>query len=186
MSVVTEATRPSAELNSSGPANDRATRISAFVVRMTVALLWLENLSWKVPPDFGSNNDAGLYHFTRLAVEYPVLAPYSALVENVVLPNFTVFAWGVYITEICLGVFLVLGLATRFWALVGVAQAVAIFLSLGAAPNEWKWSYFLMMAAHVAVLGFAAGRVWGLDSVVRRRIAGRRHGVIAKAYLIAS
>ena len=164
--------------------NDRAARISAFVVRIVVGLLWVENLSWKVPPNFGADDNSGLYYFTSLAVEYPLLAPYSAVIENVVLPNFAVFGWGVYIVEICLAVFLLLGLATRFWAAVAVIQTVAIFLSVGAAPNEWKWSYFLMAAAHLAVLGFAAGRVLGVDAALRRRVTG--NSLVARAYRLSS
>jgi thiosulfate dehydrogenase (quinone) large subunit len=155
-----------------GPANDATARISAVVVRIVVGLLWIENLSWKVPPNFGADDDSGLYHFTKLAIEHPLVPAYSSLVENLVLPNFAAFAWGVYVVEICLGLFLLLGLATRFWAIVGIAQTIAIFLSVGAAPNEWKWSYFLMATAHLAVLGFAAGRVLGLDSILRRRATG--------------
>lgn len=164
--------------------NDRTARISAFVVRIVVGLLWVENLSWKIPPHFGADDNSGLYYFTSLAVEYPLLAPYSAVIENVVLPNFAAFGWGVYIVEICLGLFLLLGLATRFWAVVGLIQTLAIFLSVGAAPNEWKWSYFLMAAAHLAVLGFAAGRVLGVDAVLRRRVTGG--SLSSRAYRLAS
>lgn len=168
-----------------GTAHDRATSICAFVVRITLGLLWLANLSWKKPPDFGAKDGSGLYHFTKLAIDYPVFPPYSALVKSVVLPNFTVFGWAVFLLEIGLAVFLLLGLATRLWALIGIAQTVAIFLSVGASPNEWKWSYFLMAAAHLAVLGFAAGRVWGLDALARRRMSGRS-GRLANSYLLAS
>ena len=168
-----------------GTAHDRAASICAFVVRIAVGLLWLDNLSWKKPPDFGAKDGSGLYHFTKLAIDHPVVPPYSALVKSVVLPNFTVFGWAVLLLEIGLAVFLVVGLATRLWALIGIAQTVAIFLSVGASPNEWKWSYFLMAAAHLAVLGFAAGRVWGLDALVRRRMSGRS-GRLAKSYLLAS
>ncbi len=168
-----------------GTAHDRATSICAFVVRITLGVLWVENLSWKKPPDFGAKDASGLYHFTKLAIDYPVFPPYSALVKNLVLPNFTFFGWAVLLLEIGLAVFLLLGLATRLWALLGIAQTVAIFLSVGASPNEWKWSYFLMAAAHLAVLGFAAGRVWGLDALVRRRMSGR-NGRLAKSYLLAS
>jgi thiosulfate dehydrogenase [quinone] large subunit len=164
--------------------NDRTARISAFVVRVVVGLLWLENLSWKTPPQFGADDNSGLYYFTSLAVEYPLLAPYSAVIEDVVLPNFAVFGWGVYIVEICLALFLLLGLGTRFWAVVGLIQTVAIFLSVGAAPNEWKWSYFLMAAAHLAVLGFAAGRVLGVDAVLRRRVTG--DSLISRLYRVSS
>lgn len=170
----------------SGPAHDRATSISAFLIRITVALLWMDNLSWKVPPDFGSKDRSGLYYFTSLAVEHPVLAPYTSVVENVVLPNFAIFGWAVFLLEIGLAVFLLLGLATRFWALVAIAQSIAIFLSVGASPNEWKWSYFLMVAAHLAVFGLAAGRVWGVDAVLRRRVSKGSPGRLARLYLKAS
>ena len=186
MSVMSETPTEAPDVLTPGPAHDRATWVSAFIVRVAVGLLWMDNLSWKVPPDFGSKDDAGLYHFTKLAIEYPVFKPYSALVENLILPHFTFFAWGVYFVEISLTIFLILGLTTRFWALVGVGQTMAIFLSLGASPNEWKWSYFMMMAAQIAILGMAAGRVWGVDSVLRRRLSGRKHGRIAKLYLLAS
>ncbi|MGB7980230.1 MAG: TQO small subunit DoxD [Candidatus Nanopelagicales bacterium] len=164
--------------------DDRMAHFSAVVVRVVVGLLWVENLSWKVPPHFGADDDSGLYYFTSLAVEYPLLAPYSAVIENVVLPNFAVFGWGVFLVEIFLGLFLILGLATRFWAVVGLIQTVAIFLSVGAAPNEWKWSYFLMAAAHLAVLGFAAGRVLGVDGALRRRVTG--NSLISRAYRLSS
>ncbi len=175
---------PTASLR--GAAHDRTTAISAFVVRIVVGLLWLENLSWKIPPHFGADDGSGLFHFTKLAVEYPVFPPYTSVVKSLVLPNFAFFGWSVYILEICLALFLLFGLATRFWAVVGIAQTVAIFLSVGAAPNEWKWSYFLMAAAHLAVLGFAAGRVIGLDALLRRRVGGGQHGLLAKSYLLAS
>lgn len=169
-----------------GTASDRASSISAVIVRVAVGLLWLDNLTWKTPPNFGSDDNSGLYFFTSQAVRYPVLKPYSSLVENVILPHFAPFGWGVFLAEICLAVFLLLGLATRFWALVGIAQSIAIFLSLGAAPNEWKWSYFLMMLAHLAIFGFAAGRVWGLDSVLRKRVAAGTGGRLSRLYLRAS
>lgn len=186
MSTPSEARPITPQASEHGSAHDRATSISAFVVRIVVGLLWLENISWKIPPHFGADDNSGLFHFTNLAVEYPVFPPYTAVVENVVLPNFAFFGWTVYILEICLAVFLLLGLATRFWAVIGIAQTVAIFLSVGAAPNEWPWSYFLMATAHLAVLGFAAGRVIGLDALVRRRVGGGPHGLLAKSYLLAS
>lgn len=186
MSTSSDAPPLPSTLTRTGTAHDKTTSVSAFVVRIVVGLLWLENISWKTPPHFGADDGSGLYHFTTLAVDYPVFPPYSAVVENVVLPNFAFFGWAVFFLEISLAIFLLLGLATRFWALVGIAQTVAIFLSVGASPNEWKWSYFLMAAAHLAVLGFAAGRIWGLDARLRPRVDGGHRGLLAKSYLLAS
>jgi hypothetical protein len=52
------------------------------------------------------------------------------------------------LVEAPLGAFLLIGLATRFWALAGAAHTVVITLSVLRAPNEWHWSYFLSGPRH--------------------------------------
>lgn len=150
-----------------GVASSRFSGASLAILRIGIAVLWIQNASWKVPPDFGANNDRGLFFWANQAVQYPVLAPYSGFVEAFVLPNIQVFGYVTLLTEAALGAFLLIGLATRFWALVGIAQTIAITLSVLNAPNEWHWSYYLMLLAHIVLLGTAAGRAFGLDGVFR-------------------
>ena len=146
----------------------RIDRALIAMVRIGVALLWLQNLSWKTPPDFGQGDPpGGLYLSTTYAVSHEVLHPYAWLVERLVLPNFTFFAWMVLLVEASLGAFLLVGLATRFWALVGIAQTVVIMLSVVNSPDEWIWSYLLMLLVHAALFATAAGRYGGLDGVLR-------------------
>jgi thiosulfate dehydrogenase [quinone] large subunit len=148
------------------------------VVRIGVAFLWIQNLGWKVPPSFGegSTPPEGLYQFTRYAVDYPVFTPYANFVDHVVLPNFVAFAWLTLLLEACIGAFLLIGLAVRFWALVGAAQSLVITLSVLNAPNEWHWAYYLMILSHLALFAVAAGRAGGLDGALRpvwRQSTGR-------------
>jgi thiosulfate dehydrogenase (quinone) large subunit len=158
-----------------GPATDpltssRVNRALPAVLRVGVALLWIQNASWKHPPRFGDEaTPAGLYVFTSYAVEHPVLPPYAWFVEHVVLPNFTFFGWLVLCVEASLGAFLLIGLATRLWALVGIGQTLAITLSVLNAPHEWAWSYLLMIHAHLALFAMAAGRFAGIDGLLRPR-----------------
>jgi thiosulfate dehydrogenase [quinone] large subunit len=138
------------------------------VVRVGVALLWVQNSSWKIPPRFGEGDPpGGLYEFARHSVDYPTFPPFAALMENLVLPNFTFFGWITLLLEASLGAFLLVGLATRFWALVGAGQSVVIALSVANAPDEWIWSYLLMVLVHLVLLATAAGRYGGLDGVLR-------------------
>jgi thiosulfate dehydrogenase [quinone] large subunit len=146
-------------------------------VRVGVALLWIQNVSWKVPPDFGKNSGGGLYNWTREAVEHEVLAPWAWFVEHVVIPNFSLFGWLTLLVEGALGAFLLIGLATRFWALAGVAQTLVITLSVLRAPNEWHWSYFLMLLIHVALFATAAGRFYGIDGLLRPAWSRSSHPV---------
>lgn len=143
-------------------------------VRITVGIMWLANAGWKNPPDFGEATGRGLYRYTAEAIDHPVFGPYSWVVENLVLPNFTIFGWVVLVSEAAVAAFLLLGLATRMWALIGLVQSVAIGLSVALAPNEWPWSYVLMVAVHAALYATAAGRTWGLDALVRPAL--RRSG----------
>lgn len=141
------------------------------LVRVAAAVLWIGNLGWKVPPHFGQGAEPGapkdLYQWTSYAVTDPVFGPYSVLVEQVILPNFGWFAWGVFAVEAGLGAFLLIGLATRFWAVVGIAQSGAIMLSVANAPGEWIWTYILMMLVHAVLFATAAGRYAGVDGALR-------------------
>jgi hypothetical protein len=159
------------------PATDDAPRphvVAATVVRVTLGLLWLWNVNWKVPPDFGEADRKGLYEFTSYAVSHPVFAPYSWLVEQVVLPALPVFGWGVIVAETVLAVLLLAGAWVRVAALLGMAQSAAIGLSVAFAPNEWAWAYVLMLVAHLAVLGSSAGRMVAVDAVRAGLTDGRR------------
>ncbi|MGV8911464.1 MAG: DoxX family protein [Rhodoglobus sp.] len=145
------------------------------LLRIGVAVLWMQNAAWKVPPDFGREADKGLYFWATHAVDNPVFAPYSWFVETVFLPNIEIFGWGVLLAETALGAFLLIGLATRLWALIGIAQTIAITLSVLNTPNEWHWSYYLMLLAHVVLFATAAGRHFGIDGLLRPRwLASKR------------
>jgi thiosulfate dehydrogenase [quinone] large subunit len=154
-------------------ATDRLSRWTIGGVRIVVGVLWLTNAGWKTPPDFGRGAGRGLYRFTSFAVEHEVFAPFAFLVREVVLPNFTLFGWGVLLVEAALGTFLLVGLGTRLWAIVGAAQATVITLSTLNAPGEWNWGYYLLIAIHLALFATAAGRSWGLDGLMRPAWARR-------------
>jgi len=143
-------------------------------LRLLAGLLWLYNVSWKRAPDFGQDNDTGLYHFTALAVSDPVFPPYSWVVENLVLPNFTPFGWVVLVAETTLAVLLLSGAFVRLAAALGVAQSAAIGLSVALAPGEWPWAYAMMVGIHVVLLFSAAGRYLSVDALRAGIDDGRR------------
>jgi hypothetical protein len=157
--------------------------VGAAALRILAGLLWLYNVSWKRAPDFGQDADNGLFKFTSYAVDHPVFPPFSWVVENLVLPNFALFGWGVLAAETALAVLLLTGAWVRIAALVGVVQSVAIALSVAFAPNEWPWSYWLMIGVHGLLLVSSAGRVLAVDAVrdgtASPRLLGQMWGVIA-------
>jgi thiosulfate dehydrogenase (quinone) large subunit len=148
--------------------SSRLDRAVIAIVRIGVGLLWVQNVGWKTPPDFGqADPPSGLYHAASYAVSHEVFHQFALLMERQVLPNFIFYGWMVLLIEASLGAFLLIGLATRFWALVGVVQTVVIMLSVLNAPHEWLWSYVLMLLVHMALFATSAGRYAGLDGLFR-------------------
>jgi len=154
-------------------ASSRESAAALASLRILVGLLWLYNVSWKVPPDFGEASGNGVYGFLQDAVANPVLPPFSWLVENVLLPNFTPFAWAVLVVESLLAVMLLTGTLVRVAAFIGIGQSLAIGLSVAFTPGEWPWAYWMMIGIHVVLLLTASGAAVAVDRVRAEAAQGR-------------
>jgi uncharacterized membrane protein YphA (DoxX/SURF4 family) len=71
------------------------------------------------------------------------------------------------LTEISLGVLLVLGIFTRPVGLVAFAWLTSLWVSEWG--TAWIWELLVPMMAALAVAVGAAGRTWGLDAFLARR-----------------
>ena len=149
-------------------------------MRIVVGVLWLANLEWKRPPDFGRDLQNGLYKYVDSAVRNPVFGPYSWFVEHVVLKNYALFGWMTLLLESALCVCLLLGLRTSIAALVGAGTSVSIALSVLYYDKqyEWPWSYYLMIAAHLLLFAALAGDHLGLDGLARKGAEASRRALV--------
>jgi hypothetical protein len=89
-----------------------------------------------------------------------------------VLPNFTAFGWLVLVVETALPVLLLTGTAVRLAALIGIGQSLAIGLSVAQAPNEWPWTYAMMIGIHLVLLLAPSAQYAAVDAVRAARAAG--------------
>ncbi len=174
-----------------GRVNDRINGWIIGAMRMVLGVLWLANLEWKRPGDFGQNKKNGLYKYVASAIDHPVFAPYSWFVKNVVVKQYVAFGWMTLFLECTMAVLLILGLWVRPAALLGVGLSVSILLSVLYFENaagqriEWPWSYFLMIAAHLLVFACDAGKHLGLDGAIRKNaFAGVRRTVSVAAIVL--
>jgi thiosulfate dehydrogenase (quinone) large subunit len=149
------------------------------LMRIVAGVLWLANIEWKRPPDFGRDLGNGLYKYVDSAVRKPVFGPFSWFIENIVLKQYTLFGWITLITEVVLAAFLILGFKTRIAALVGALMSVNILLSVlnYDKADEWAWSYYLMIALHLVLFAVAAGNFMGIDGVLSRGTAARSRAI---------
>jgi uncharacterized membrane protein YphA (DoxX/SURF4 family) len=137
-------------------------------LRIMLGVIWLANLSWKLPPDFGKNDAEGLLYNFRRAEQYAVIGPLRDLAHDVLIPHFTLFGWLVFLTELTVGVLLTLGLWTRVGALIGLGQSIVITLLVVEAPHEWLWTYVMFIATGIVVLVTPSGSRLSLDARRRR------------------
>ena len=173
-------------LDGSTSLDGRLSRGVVALARVGIAFLWIQNVGWKSPgDDFGRRGGGGLYGFTKDGVDHPVFSPYASFLKHVVLPHFLVFGWLTLLVESAVGALLLVGLATRLFALIGFAQAIAITLSVLNTPGEWHWSYYLMMIGQLFLFATAAGRVAGVDGVLRKRWQASTNP-LARALVLAS
>lgn len=143
------------------------------LIRMAIGFLWLFSLRWKLPPDFTPSSGPGLMDWLILEARYPAFELYGQFVDSVVIPNFTLFAWIIFLAELLVGLSLLTGTLTRLGAAVGLLLALNLGIGLLEVPHEWPWSYIMLAMFHGIFLVTAAGRVWGIDAWLRRRLPER-------------
>ena len=87
---------------------------------------------------------------------------YKSILDAVIIPVAGVFAGFQMVTELLMGLGLLLGGLTRFFGLA----AVVFFLNLSLAyfgGHEWIWTYILLLVSSLVIAQTRAGRRWGLD-----------------------
>ncbi len=149
--------------------DDRVLLRALAVSRILIGVLWLSSLRWKLPPDFRPDSGRGLREWLDLEVEHAAFERYGDLISSLVIPNFTVFAWLLFVTELSVGLSLLTGTWTRLGALVGLLMSINLGIGLLEVPGEWVWSYLMLAMWHAIFLIGAAVRVWGVDGWLRSR-----------------
>lgn len=96
------------------------------------------------------------------------------LVNDVFLAHFGFFQWVFTAAELGIGLLLVLGLASRLGALLGLLQ-FGFLAALYFSNDRWLFEQPLGVVPLLLLVWLPSGRVWGLDGTpaVRRRMRGR-------------
>ena len=96
------------------------------------------------------------------------------LLDNLFIPQIRVFGWLVFLTEFWVFLSMILGLFTRLGALASLGISTQLYIGLANIPRpfEFEWTYGLMIVLSIAMLGAAAGRIFGVDAWLRRKLSG--------------
>jgi thiosulfate dehydrogenase [quinone] large subunit len=141
------------------------------LARIVYGYLWWNQSGWKVPADdFGRRSGGGLWHWVQQEIQYPTVNVYRDFLVNVMIPNWTLFGWMTLITEMFIGISLLLGLFTRLGSLVAIGMAANITIGILNVPHEWGWTYTMLIMLPALFLFTDAGRSFGVDAFLAPRL----------------
>jgi thiosulfate dehydrogenase (quinone) large subunit len=143
--------------------------------RIALGAYWLWEQHWKLPPEFGLHDARGLMFSFQSSIEHPTLALYKTFLQNLVVPNFYVFGWLVFVSETLIGLSLTLGLLTRAGALLGTLQSINLLVAQGA-TEEGPWLYLGLIAANLAALFTPSNRRLSLDRLLAPKLRASTGG----------
>lgn len=153
--------------------------------RMAFGLLYLDMAWQKAPWVVSEGHRFGwLYGYIEKEIAHPTFGWYKALLTNVILPNFTFFGTLTFLTEVALGVSLLLGIFTRLGGMAGFLWQVNIALGSYSLPGEWFWIWPLLTLPQFCFAFCGAGRIWGLDAWLEPALRHRADPAPAWARLL--
>lgn len=131
----------------------RALPMAATVLRVAVGILWLREGIIKWHAGFGSADINLVVESTRSNGRVPGF--YQAFTEHVLGSAPGVFGIVVPILETALGVLLVVGVATRWVALVSIGELASYWLA-----DQLIWEYPIMLLLSAAVVAWPTSWPW--------------------------
>jgi len=191
------------------------TVVAIAIASIGLGYLFFTQLWWKVPPDFGCRNDftrGGLCFFIEeesaiandpnkllkadIVSSNPGPEVYVPIglatqlngifIDTVVQPNIRWFGYVIWGTEAFIFLSMCLGFFSRLGALAAIGMGSQLMIGLSNAPNEWEWSYILMVLLAIAMFGIAPGRYFGLDRLLRPRfrVLSERGSLVGRLLLL--
>jgi uncharacterized membrane protein YphA (DoxX/SURF4 family) len=92
---------------------------------------------------------------------------YKSILDTIIIPIAGVFGGFQMVTELLMGMGLLLGGFTRFFGVAAVVFFLNLFLAYFGG-HEWIWTYVLLLLSALAVAQIRAGRRWGIDQWITR------------------
>jgi uncharacterized membrane protein YphA (DoxX/SURF4 family) len=125
------------------------------LLRVVVALYWLYFASQKW------NGVDWMRSVIKATADTNPIPGLHQFLESVVVPNWFLFATAQGAAETAVGVLLLVGLATRWAALLGVLLAANLALTVAFAVNDdgFRWLYWLGLAVNAQVVVSGAGPI---------------------------
>jgi thiosulfate dehydrogenase [quinone] large subunit len=148
--------------------------LSVLLIRLFLAFEWLNSGTGKIQSIL---SDPSAYFgglskvFTEVWAKTNRYSFMADFLTNAAAPNASAFVTAIAITEVLVGLSLLLGILTRFGALGGIVMNVIFYLAAGHTSPSTAGINLVMIGAQLAMMVAPGGRVLGLDAILRRKFA---------------
>ncbi len=148
--------------------------ISVLLVRLFLAYEWLNSGSGKIEHILTDPSGYFAGFVTVFGSVWTKTNPYPFMVDflaNTAAPNAGAVVTAIAVTEILVGVSLLLGLLTRFGAVGGIVMNVIFYFAAGHTSPSTAGINLVMIGAQLAMIVAPGGRILGLDAILHRKFA---------------
>jgi hypothetical protein len=161
------------------PEQRKLRHTARWIFRFLIGAMWWQQTLWKLPPYYTDHPDepfgtTGLANWMKILGEHASIPLQADFVNQIVLPNFYLFAPIVYAAELLTALSLMLGAFVGLFGFIGALQIVNLWLGLYSAPNEWPWTYFFLLVLQLIFSFNHYGRSLGIDALLVTRSSRNR------------
>jgi uncharacterized membrane protein YphA (DoxX/SURF4 family) len=144
---------------------ERDARIGLAMVRLTIGAMFV----WVFFENLGKGlyTPAGYSGLINFYIQHDHAPPAWKAVMAAAASHAAMAAPVQAITEICLGILLVIGLLTRPVAVVAFLYLTSLWVSEWG--TSWIWELLVPVLASLSLAVGRAGRTWGVDALLARR-----------------
>ena len=142
-------------------------KVGIHIMRFLFSLLWISQGLSKIlfrDADIYADHNEFLGDLNWMMLTHPSSVVVS-LLNNLIIPNVTVFLWLVVLTELFIGISLGIGFFSRLGSVVGGLMSLSLWiLTLG--WDEWIWTFPLVFFPHLLFLLAKPSRDIGADRFI--------------------
>ena len=159
------------------PAQRTAGHVGTYAMRLLMAGMWYLGTLWKLPLPVSD----GFQFWLGQTVKFSSFPPHAAFMQ-LFLDHVAVAQPLVYLLEVFFTASLMLGLMVRLTGAVAALFTLNLLIGLYNDPTEWPWTYVGIICTHGMFVTGQAGRSFGLDNLLAKRLLPRfRDGLAARA-----
>jgi uncharacterized membrane protein YphA (DoxX/SURF4 family) len=147
------------------PEQRTAHHLSVYAMRVVTAGMWYLGTLWKLPLPVSG----GFKYWMEQSVKFSSFHLHAEIMQ-VFLDHIGIVQPLVYLLEIFFTASLMLGFMVRLSGILAALFTFNLLIGLYNDPTEWPWTYVGIIIAHGMFAATQAGRSFGLDNLVAKRM----------------